>query len=397
MLSDALGGILFRMSNEVIELCRQMVRIPSINPQDSGRTEEPYGEKRLADFVYGWLEEQGLDPQRQNIFPERDNVYALAPGADRSRTMLFTGHMDTVEVLGMTAEPFAAEMREGKIYGRGSSDDKGPLAAMMIAFRDRVRAGKLPCNLVFLATCAEEHDMSGSKYFAAHHEQIEGKLAAGVFAEPTGLKVVAAHRGIVRLELNSTGKAAHSSVPDKGKNAIYTMAHAITMIEQFADQLAQRPPHPQLGCETAALTIVEGGQQINVIPKSCRGLIDWRILPGRNDHICRDELFEFLQTKMSDQIKVDILHQHHPMETNPQSPVVANLLNATRKTIPDSTIDVCQFATDAGSFSQLNIPTPVFGPGDEKQAHTADESIEIEQLQKGMKIYSAFLAGNWGI
>ena len=374
-----------------------MVRIPSINPQNSGLTEDPYGEKRIADFVYGWLDEQGLNPQRQNIFPERDNVYAFAPGQDRSRTMLFTGHMDTVEVLGMTVEPFAAEVRDGRIFGRGSSDDKGPLSAMMIAFRDRVRAGNLPCNLVFLATCAEEHDMSGSKYFAAHHEHIEGKLTAGVFAEPTGLKVVAAHRGIVRLVLNSTGKSAHSSVPDKGKNAIYTMAHAITLIEQFADTLSQRPLHPQLGYETAALTIVEGGQQINVVPKSCRGFIDWRILPHRNDQICRAELVEFLQTKMGDQISVDILHQHHPMETNPQSPIVAALFNAVEKTIPNPTIGVCQFATDAGSFSQLNIPTPVFGPGDEKQAHTADESIEIEQLQKGLEIYQAVLAGDWGL
>ncbi|MCP4712278.1 MAG: hypothetical protein GY869_26955, partial [Planctomycetes bacterium] len=90
------------MSNEVVELCRQLVRIPSINPQDSGLSEAPYGEKRMADFVYGWLDDQGLNPQRQNIFPERDNVYAFASGADRSRTMLFTGHMDTVEVMGMT-------------------------------------------------------------------------------------------------------------------------------------------------------------------------------------------------------------------------------------------------------------------------------------------------------
>ncbi|MCP4712560.1 MAG: M20 family metallopeptidase [Planctomycetes bacterium] len=385
------------MSNEVVELCRQMVKIPSINPQDSGWTEEPYGEKRMADFVYGWLEEQGLNPRRQNIFPQRDNVYAFAPGEDRTRTMLFTGHMDTVEALGMIVEPFAAEVRAGKIYGRGSSDDKGPLSAMMIAFRDRVRAGSLPGNLVFLATCAEEHDMSGSKYFAAHHDQIEGKLAGGVFAEPTGLKVVAAHRGIVRLQLNTHGKPAHSSVPDKGKNAIYTMAHAITLIEPFADQLAQRPPHPQLGHETIALTIVQGGKQINVVPESCQGFVDWRILPGRNDQICRNELNEFLNEKLGDQISIDILHQHHPMETDPQSPIVTALFNAAQKTIPDSTIDVCQFATDAGSFSQLNIPTPVFGPGDEKQAHTADESIEIEQLEKGLEIYSAFLASDWGI
>jgi len=385
------------MSNELIELCRQMVQIPSVNPQDTGITEEPYGEKRMADFVFAWLDEQDLNPQRQIIFPQRDNVYAFAPGADRTRTLLFTGHLDTVETLGMTVEPFAAEVRNDKIYGRGSSDDKGPLAAMMIAFRDRVRAGTLPCNLVFLATCAEEHDMSGSKYFAAHPEEIEGRLVAGVFAEPTGLKVVTAHRGIVRLQLNSTGKPAHSSVPDKGKNAIYTMAHAITLIEQFADQLAQRPPHPQLGHETIALTIVEGGKQINIVPESCRGSIDWRILPRRNDHICRAELAEFLQTKLGDQISVDILHQHHPMETDPQKPIVVNLFNAAQKIIPNSTIGVCQFATDAGSFSPLNIPTPVFGPGRENQAHTADESIEIDQLQKGLQIYSTFLTGEWGI
>ena len=398
------------MNSEVVELCRQMVAQASVNPQDTDRVDFPYGESRMAALVADWLNKAKLEVQIQQVRTGRENVLAKAIGKDTSKTLLLSAHMDTVDVKDMTIEPFDPQVREGRIYGRGTCDDKGPLAAMMIAFRDRVRAGNLPCNLVLLASCGEEYDMTGSRYFAEHWADMPaggGRLYAAVMAEPTELKAVVAHKGVVRLRILSRGKSAHSSMPALGKNAIYQMARALTAVEEFACELAERPGHPRLKTETLSATIVKGGQQINVIPDRCEARIDWRILPGRSPKQCRDELEAVLTAKLrvgqnptshkSDEpIKVEIINAYNPMETQADHPIVKSLLSAAKKTIGESEAIVVGYATDASAFSQLNIPTPIIGPGCPLQAHTQDEFIEIKQLEKGLATYKFFLEGEWG-
>ena len=399
------------MNSEVVELCRRMVAEASVNPQDTDRLDFPYGESRMAALVADWLKKAGLEVQIQQVRVGRENVLAMATGKDTSKTLLLSAHMDTVDVKDMVIEPFDPQIREGRIYGRGTCDDKGPLAAMMIAFRDRVRAGNLPCNLALLASCGEEYDMTGSRYFAEHWADISAggsKLYAAIMAEPTELKAVVAHKGVVRLRISSRGKSAHSSMPALGKNAIYQMARALTAVEEFGCELAERPGHPRLKTETLSATIVKGGQQINVIPDRCEARIDWRILPGRSPKQCRDELEAVLTAKLrggddppltwgagrSDEpVKVEIINAYEPMETKADHPIVKSLLLAAEKTIGESEAIVVGYATDASAFSQLNIPTPIIGPGCPIQAHTQDEFIEIKQLEKGLATYKLFLEG----
>ncbi|MBN1764186.1 MAG: M20/M25/M40 family metallo-hydrolase, partial [Sedimentisphaerales bacterium] len=140
------------MYSEVVELTRQMVALPSVNPQDKNLTQRPYGEKEMADFVSDWLRKASLDVQKQPVRPGRENVLAIAPGKDTSRTLLLCAHMDTVDVKDMDGDPFDPIIRDGRIYGRGACDDKGPLAALLIAFRDRLQQGELPGNLALLAS-----------------------------------------------------------------------------------------------------------------------------------------------------------------------------------------------------------------------------------------------------
>ncbi|MCK4629323.1 MAG: M20/M25/M40 family metallo-hydrolase, partial [Sedimentisphaerales bacterium] len=346
------------MNSEVVELCRRMVAQASVNPQDSGRVDFPYGESRMAAMVADWLNKAGLEVQIQQVQPGRENVLATATGKDTSKTLLLSAHMDTVDVKDMVIEPFDPQIRNERIYGRGTCDDKGPLAAMMIAFRDRVRAGNLPCNLALLASCGEEYDLTGSRYFAEHLADISGggRLYAAVMAEPTELKAVVAHKGVVRLRLVSSGKSAHSSMPSLGKNAIYQMAQALTAVEEFACELAERPGHPRLKTEALSATIVKGGQQINVIPDRCEARIDWRILPGRSPKQCRDELEAVLKAKLrvgqnptlhrSDEpIKVEIINAYDPMETQADHPVVKSLLSAAEKATGASETIVAGYAT----------------------------------------------------
>ena len=385
------------MSNkhsEVVQLCREMVAVGSVNPQDKAVSDDVYGEERMAELVLGWLAGSGLDVELQTVTPGRANVVARVSGVDSSKTLLLTGHMDTVDIKDMTVEPFAAAVRDGRLYGRGSCDTKGPLAAMMIAFRERVRAGQLPCNLVFLATCDEEYGMTGSRFYARHTTE---QLAGGVFAEPTGLQTVIAHKGALRLRMRSKGKSCHGSSPQLGVNAIYGMARAVLIAERHADTLGKRQANELLGIETLAVTMVNGGQQINVIPDSCQATIDWRVLPGRKAEQCRAELAEVLAEEGCGEIAVEVLNDFAGMATDADSGLVGRLLAAAKRAGGPGNTTAWAGATDAGSFVDLGIPTPIFGPGRVEQAHTPDEYIEISQLEDGLAAYGEFLAGDWGI
>ena len=383
------------MCSEVVELCRQMVAIPSVNPQDKSALETPYGESRLADFVYNWLAEQDLNPQKQPVQPGRENVIAIAEGRDKTKTLLLSAHMDTVDVKGMTVEPFEANVQNGRLYGRGSCDTKGAMAAIMIAFRNRVEKKELACNLAFLATCGEEFNMLGAGYFAKH---ATCQLAGAVFAEPTELDVVIAHKGAIRFWITTYGCSAHSATPQLGDNAIYSMNRAITAIQRYAEKLSQKNKHPLLGVETLVVTMIDGGQQTNIIPDRCKAHIDWRILPGHGPEQCRKELEGILTAEVAkEKIEVEHVSTYEPMQTNENHPMIEALLNAAEKSAGKHQKAAVNYATDASSFVDLQIPMAVFGPGNPIQAHSSDEYIEIEQLEKGLGAYKIFLESDWGL
>lgn len=382
------------MTSEVVELTRQMVRIPSVNPQDRADLSPPYGEAVLAAFVFDWLDRCGLEPRKEEVAPGRENVIVAAEGADTSKTLLFSSHMDTVDVRDMTVDPFGGEIRDGRLHGRGACDTKASLAAMMIACRDRIKQGTLPGNLVFLATCGEEYDVMGAKHFAEHAAM---KPTGAVFGEPTRLEVVTAHRGVVRLRLETRGTSAHSSRPQTGVNAIYPMARVITAVEAFAGVLAARPEHPELGHETIAVTIVHGGQQINVVPDRCEAQIDWRILPGRNLQECRDELDRLLRTDPGEAVELEGLNYYAPMLTDAGAPLCSKLLDAVEQAAAVRGTHVCTGATDASAFAGCGIPTLILGPGDMQKAHTGNEYIELTEIENGLAAYRLFLDGDWGL
>ena len=382
------------MKSEVVELTRQMVRIPSVNPQARTEFTSPYGEERMAAFVFDWLDSCGLKPRKEAVKPGRENVFVTAEGSDRSQTLLFSSHMDTVDVQDMTIDPFAGEVRDGRLYGRGACDTKASLAAMMVACRERLRQGALPCNLVFLATCGEEYDIIGAQHFADHSELAP---TGAVFGEPTKLEAVTAHRGVVRLRLETRGASAHSSRPQAGVNAIYPMARVIAAVEEFADVLGTRPEHPALGHETIAVTIVRGGQQINVVPDRCEAQIDWRILPGRNIRECGDELAQVLRAGPGVDVECEGLNYYAPMQTDAGNPLCVKLLDATEQAASVRGTHVCTGATDASAFAGRDIPTVILGPGHMTKAHTGDEHIELSDVDAGLAVYKTFLNGDWGI
>lgn len=257
--------------SSVLETLADLVRINSVNPNYDGGVPEA----AIAQYVEDYFGERGIETWRQPIYPDRENVIARIPGRNPDRRIVFEAHMDTVSVAGMTIEPFQPEIRSGRLYGRGACDTKGGMAAMMNALAsladDQITP---PCDVWFAATIDEEFSYRG---VVALCKDLQADAA--IVAEPTSLNPVIASKGLVRFKVETIGRAAHSSKPHLGINAIEHMAEVIAAIQKDTRQLAETV-HPLLGPATCNIGVVRGGVQINLVPASCEIEVDRRMLPG---------------------------------------------------------------------------------------------------------------------
>jgi acetylornithine deacetylase/succinyl-diaminopimelate desuccinylase-like protein len=237
-----------------------LVRRPSVNPMGRDVSGPEYLEGRITDYLVQRFTAADIPWARQAVAPGRDNVVArlegTVPGAP---VLLWDAHQDTVPAEGMTVEPFTPLVREGRLYGRGSCDVKGGMAAMLVAL-DRLRASALPrrATVVFAATINEEFGFTGARALArlwgtAAATAVDGpaqallaaRPVAAIVAEPTGLDLVMQHKGAVRWRIRVRGRACHSAFPEQGVNAIYPAGRAILALEQLAVELLR--PHAQPG------------------------------------------------------------------------------------------------------------------------------------------------------
>ncbi|MGB2350430.1 MAG: M20 family metallopeptidase, partial [Akkermansiaceae bacterium] len=226
------------MPSNVVNLLQKLIRIPSVNPDCNPDGD---GEAAMADFVQGFLEEIGFNVIQEQILPNRPNVIARCPGPDdqddnRPRILLCP-HLDTVSVAGMDLDTFGTITSDGRILGRGASDTKGPMAAMLQALANCSDIlASLPVAVDFAGFMGEEASQHGSKHFAKHHASEYDFAIAG---EPTSLDIVHVTKGSLWATLQATGKAAHASQPEAGENAILKLARALDRFDQtITDQLA---------------------------------------------------------------------------------------------------------------------------------------------------------------
>src|SRR5438067_1268556 len=213
-----------------LELLRQLVAIPSVNPMGRDASGPEFREGRLSDFLESFFRRLGVACERTEVAPGRANVVARFDAAGATRTVLLDAHQDTVSADGMTVAPFTPTERAGRLYGRGACDVKGGMAAMLAAFERLVRerpAGA--ANVILSCTCDEEAGMTGIDALVRSWAG-SGRPDAAVVAEPTGLDVVVAHKGVARWQVVTHGRACHSSAPDRGVNAIYRMARVVSAL-----------------------------------------------------------------------------------------------------------------------------------------------------------------------
>lgn len=372
------------MSQDVVSLLQQLIRIPSVNPDNSPGSDQT-GEETLAVFLAGWLESIGAEVSMPVIKPGRPNLVARFSPMDGRPRILLGPHLDTVGVSGMVIDPFGGEERDGKIWGRGASDTKGPMAAMLWALHENQSIlADLPVAVDFVAFMGEESGQWGSKEFATQHGS---EYEFALVGEPTSMQVVHVTKGSLWATLRATGKAAHSSQPERGENAIIKLARSLDQLQHHLSAQLATYDHPVLGHSTFNVGVIRGGSRPNIVPDLAEAEIDIRITPslaaagGALKLLTETIEFHALPLEIVDP------HENPPMETDAQHPYV----RALTATDSDTNLAGAPWFSDAAHLSNGGIPSICIGPGSIDQAHTVDEFIEIDALQRGAEYFSRFI------
>ncbi len=399
------------------DLLQKLIQIPSVNPSFGYLEGKQVDEAQLGNFLENFLAEQGWSWLRQTVHPGRDNLVAVCPGrgprAD-AEVMLWEVHQDTVGTTGMTIDPFGAEESDGRIWGRGACDVKGPMAAMLAALAQVSRDDSAERPTIVLALCVnEECGFTGSKALCRlwtsgsdettdEEVNVRGPLTLArlrelrpqraIVAEPTSFDVVVAHKGVVRWRCEARGRAAHSSQPEQGANAIYAMSAVVQAIEAYQrEELSCRDADPLCGQPTACVSTIAGGSGVNTVPDHAVIDIDRRLAPTEKPRQAYQDLIDFVVARI-EVGEVVVEHELPWLESNcleadnnlAWGEQVSALVRAAGQT--SRSIGV-SYGTDASAIATLGIPTVVFGPGSIDQAHTADEWIALDQLNHATEIF----------
>lgn len=366
----------------------ELVSINSVNSSYDGGP----GEAELAAYVRMFFDHRGIETWEQEVFPGRNNVIARLPGRDSSRRIVLEAHMDTVSVKGMIIPPFEPRVADGRMYGRGSCDTKAGLATMMHALASLKAEGITPpCEVWLAAVVDEEYSYRGVVKLC------EGISAvASIVAEPTELRAVIATKGVLRWRIVVRGKAAHSSKPHLGVNAIHHMSRVVLALEEMHARLAEDAPHALLGTATGNVGVITGGTQVNFVPDQCAIEIDRRLLPGEKV----EEVLARYETLLGE------LRQRHPgLDVFMEAPMLTDealetpesegVVQVASSVLSDLGLNASpcgvSFSCDASKLARAGVPTIVFGPGSIDRAHAAVEYVELDQVQLALEFLKRFL------
>jgi succinyl-diaminopimelate desuccinylase len=345
------------------------------------------GELAAAEVISAELRRSGIDSNLDVWDSTRANLVARIPSDGSGPALLFACHLDVVGP-GETPwkhPPFEAIEASGRIYGRGAADMKGGTAAVVAAIRNVVESGtKLRGDIAFLAAAGEEVDSCGATRFAAVQQDLGGKLAGVVIPEPTDFAVVTAHRGMLWLEITTHGRAAHSSRPQLGVNAINSMRLILNELDRYE---IGAEPHELLGDCSMSVNTIAGGKALNVVPDRCSIRIDIRTLPGQNDRRIVDDIRDiFARLKSSNpqfDAEVSVIRTVGALETDCDCDFVRDFCSC----VGAGQTGPIGFSTDGPHFAAFGAPVLIFGPGKPELCHKADEYIDIADLDQAAEHY----------
>ena len=374
--------------SEVVRICQDLVRIKSLNP--------PGNERAAAEYVAATLKKSGVQAELVKHSETRASVLARLKGQGKAPGLFYNGHLDTVPVGAekWVHDPFSGEEAEGRVWGRGAADMKGGLAAMMAAMMALAEARvPLPGDLLLAATAGEEIDSLGAMEVA---KKVSGEPIQALFiAEPTYNEIYIAEKGVLWVEVETFGKTAHGSMPEKGQNAITMM---VKVIKEFEKLDISYKPHPILGGFTRSINTISGGVKTNVVPDHCVVTVDMRTVPGQeHSAILRqiETVIQGLSRKAADfKAKVKAINDHPSVETSPTEPVLQRFAAIVGEMTGQKMVfkGANYFSDAVGFLPVLKAPLILFGPGEPGLAHQPNENVEISKLVEAARIYAVSAA-----
>ncbi|MBF0624677.1 MAG: M20 family metallopeptidase [Magnetococcales bacterium] len=359
-----------------VQLTRTLLAIDTRNP--------PGNELDCANHLAGLLEAGGLEVRCHPLAPRRASLSALLPGRDDDPPLCFTGHLDTVP-LGETPwqrDPFAGEIDGDLLYGRGATDMKSGLAAMVWAVLEVARGRRGRRGIRLIMTADEEVGCGGSRALVGDAGAL-GTAGALVVAEPTGNQPLLGHKGALWLKVLAQGRAAHGSMPGEGDNAIYKIARAALALERFD---FAHPPHPLLGSPTLNVGTVQGGTRVNIVPDRAELAVDIRILPDQDP----DRLLEQVAVHLGPEVTVQGTRATQGVMSDPTDPWLTRVVaTAQGHGVVLGDLRTAPYVTDASVLTPAlgGPPTVILGPGEFDQAHKTDEYCLISRIRQAADIY----------
>ena len=369
--------MMFIDQSYTLQMLKELVKINSINPKLSP---DGKGEKEISSFIANELTNLGLEVNLYEVEKGRFNVVGTLKGKSQGRSLLLNAHMDTVGVEGMLENPFSAEIRNGRLFGRGAQDMKGSLAAMLGAVKSLTESDEtLAGDLLFTAVADEEHASIGSDDLVKHI-----KADAAIVTEPTNLTLCRAHRGFIWFDVETFGKAAHGSRYQEGIDANIRMGRFLAQLDKLEQELLTRNPHPLVGPPSLHAARLRGGSEVSIYAAHCLLQIERRTIPGETVDQATAELdtiLDFLSTQDSTfKGSVKPAFSRSPFEINEKAKIVQSLEEVLAKHTTDPVQHTGQtFWTDAPIFADAGIETVIIGPTG-GGLHSEEEWVEIQSV-----------------
>lgn len=380
--------------SEVISLAEKLISIQS-HKENQGQ------EFNIAHFIKDVFQAEKIVTELEEIEPHRPNIYGFLPGSNSDHYFMLNGHIDTVPGFNMEYDPFKPFIKNGRLYGRGSVDMKGALAAMISAIIAIKRRGiPLKEGVVFAGVIDEEQCCKGTERIV-RTKAITPTLA--VIGEPTNLKTAIAHKGMEWIEIAFQGLATHGSTPHNGVNAIYLANEFLTLLRNELEPKLEKKTYPLLGSATINPGVLKGGHDPNIVPDHCILQIDRRWLPSESILELYEEIEEIATKAISkisggsflikrmDEATAALYNMPHSI--SPDDPFVIETLRIAENITKVESEPVAFPGWSDGAQLSNNLDTSVIvlGPGDITQAHSNNEFCSIDQIWQATQIYYSLI------